>query len=390
MDPRKFVSSAFGAVVTDPLLAWDYPFYKPADIPRNLEFRQETNQAVQNASLALGQLSGASMLLTDPALLLGPSMAQEAVQSSRIEGTQASLSDVLSAEAEQEDIADPDLHEVNNYLLALNEGASLLNDLPISQRFFKQLHHTLLQGVRGEEKLPGETRSSPVWIGAADATPRTAAFIPPHNDYVPNALSDWEKFANEADNYTTVVKSGLLHYQFETIHPFLDGNGRIGRLLILFVFMQDGVLRHPTLGVSGYFEKHRDEYYARLQNVREKGEIDEWIQFFSAGIEYQSKQSAQRIGSLVEIRERYRQHVTNSGDRSALTRLVEVIFRNPVVTVESVCRKLQISQPTASGALRKAETLGWLDSAGRWGRGGKERWIATEIWQTVTEDVSVR
>ena len=387
MDPARFVSSVFGTVITDPLLAWDHPFFRPAPIPRSISLRQETNDALSRASLALGKLGGASLIVPDPSLFLAPSMAQEAVSSSRIEGTQASLSDVLSAEAVSDSSAvDPDLQEVQNYLAAMRLGVELLPDLPLTQRFINRLHEVLMTGVRGEEKSPGEARRSPVWIGAADATPRTAAFIPPHNEYLPEALTDWERFANGDHAMAPVLKSALLHYQFETIHPYLDGDGRIGRLLILFGFISDGILPHPTLNVSGYFEAHRREYYDRLQAVRERGEIDEWVQFFARAIEVRSDASSRRLQHLISTRERYREAVTRRNERTALTHLVEIIFRNPLVTVESVRRELNVSQPTASTAIRAAEAEGWLRSEGRWGRGGKERWVAPEIWDAISGD----
>lgn len=386
MDARDFISSAYGQVVTDPLLAWEHPFFNPAPLPLRLELKQETNDAVQEAALALGQLGGLSMLVPNPHTLLGPSMAQEAVASSRIEGTQASLNDVLSAEADQESITDPDIREVNNYLHALNKVVELLSHLPLTQRFFNALHAELMDGVRGEEKYPGEFRRSPVWIGAADATPRTAKFIPPHQDYLPDAISDLEQFANTATVYTPVVKAALLHYQFETIHPYLDGDGRIGRLLIIFSLMQDGALPHPTLGISGYFESRRQEYYDRLQAVRERDEMNEWIQFFAAGITDRARQGAKRIRSLVSIREKYRGYTQQSGDRSAFTQLPDVLFKNPVVTVSSLRRLLDISQPTAATALRKAEEIGWVTPLDRSGRGGRRRWLAEEIWEAVQLD----
>jgi len=379
-----YVSTRFGSLTTNAVGAWTYPYFLPAQIPRTLELGPDSMAAVSRADLALGRLSGLAMLIDDPELLLGPSMAQEALASSRIEGTQASLSDVLSAETADEPVEDENLREVSNYLAAAAQGSQLLRSWPLTQRFFCALHATLLTDVRGEEKFPGELRRSPVWIGSPNARPETARFIPPHHERIGDLLADWERFVNEPSTMPSVLRAALMHYQFETIHPFLDGNGRIGRLLIGFLLVADAVLSAPILPISGYFERNREQYYDRLQAVRERGEIEEWVQFFCEGVEQQAGQAAARIRSLVEIRERYRRETIN--DRSALTSVVDLIFRNPVVTVAAVARHAGVSRPAASAALRRAEERGWLRSAGRWGRGGRERWVATEIWAAVSSE----
>lgn len=384
MRAEDYVASAFGRVVTEPIGPWPYPYFLPNTVPRTLSLSPETVSAVSRADIALGRLSGLAMLLGDPALLLGPSMAAEALSSSRIEGTQASLSDVLSARSTDDPIDDENLREVTNYLSSVDLGQQLLEKWPLTQRLFCALHDSLLTGVRGEEKSPGEIRHSPVWIGSPDARPETAKFIPPHQDRLGDLIADWERFVNEPSTMPPVVRAALAHYQFETIHPFLDGNGRIGRVLIGLQLMVDRVLDAPILPMSRYFERRRDEYYARLQAVRERAEIEEWVQFFCAGIEQQADETSARIRALVDVRERYRRETI--ADRSALVSVIDLIFRNPVVTVASVQRFAEVSQPTASAALRKAETRGWLRSAGRWGRGGRERWIATEIWAAVTDE----
>lgn len=386
MEPAAFTSDRFGGLQTRPLSSWTHPYFMPARLPRELPLPPSVGLAVSRADISLGRLSGLGQLVQDPELLLGPSMAQEALSSSRIEGTQASLSDVLSAESGGAPIVDENLREVDNYLRAAREGNALLGSLPVTQRLFCATHATLMSDVRGEEKAPGELRRSPVWIGSPNASPESARFIPPHQDHIPELLADWESFVNEdSGTVPVVVKCALMHYQFETIHPFLDGNGRIGRLLIGLMLVNDGVLPAPILHISGFFERHRVEYYERLQAVRERGEIEEWIRFFADGVTEQATESASRITLLVQTRERYRAEVR--ADRSALAGLVDVIFRNPVVTVGSVQRALDVSQPTASTVLRKAQERGWLVSMGRWGQGGKERWLAREIWDVVHDEV---
>ncbi|MEJ1231000.1 MAG: Fic family protein [Galbitalea sp.] len=386
MREADFVSKDFGTITTRPLSPWTYPYFLPKELPREITLSPETIVAVSQADQALGRLAGLSQLIAEPEVLLGPSMSQEALSSSRIEGTQASLSDVLSAESDDQPIIDENLREVDNYLKAANQGVRLLNELPITQRFFCALHETLMQDVRGEEKAPGEIRKSPVWIGSTNARPETAKFIPPHQDHLGALIADWERFVNEPTPLIpTVIRCALTHYQFETIHPFLDGNGRIGRLLIGFSLMRDGVLPAPILHISGFFERNRPEYYARLQAVRERGEIEQWFQFFSLAITTQANESATRIRHLVEIRERYRREI--AGDRTTLPELIDLIFKNPVVTVSSVQRALTISQPTASSVLHRASERGWVRSMGRWGRGGKERWLASDIWRAVASPI---
>jgi len=382
MRASDFTSTRFGVLATKPLAAWPHAYFLPAPIPRELMLEPETVAAISRADLALGKLAGLATLIDNPALLLGPALAQEALASSRIEGTEASLSEVLSAENDGFPIENENLREVANYLRAIEQGTELIATLPLTLRFFGALHETLLTDVRGEEKSPGELRKSPVWIGSPNARPETARFIPPHHDDIGALLTDWERFVNEASTMPPVLRAALMHYQFETIHPFLDGNGRIGRLLIGFEFMRDEILTAPILHISGYFESHRSHYYDRLQAVRERGEIDEWVQFFAAAVEFQANESAGRISTLLTIRERYRAQVR--GQRSQIGDVIDVLLEHPVVTVNTVVREAQVTQPTASGLLRKAEQLGWVRSAGRWGRGGKERWVADEIWTAVT------
>lgn len=383
MRAAAFTSTRFGVLKTNPISAWPHPYYQPEPIPRELGLEPETIAAVARASTALGRLSGFALLVNDPELLLGPSMAQEALASSRIEGTEASLSEVLSSANEDLPIEDDNLREVINYLKAATQGIALLETWPLTQRFFCALHETLLTGTRGEEKFPGELRRSPVWIGSPNARPETARFIPPLHEELGPLIDDWERFVNEPSTMPPVLRAALMHYQFETIHPFLDGNGRIGRLLIGFQLMNEDVLTAPVLHISGYFETHRPEYYQRLQAVRERGEIEEWVQFFCAAVEDSAARSSTRIRTLLELRERYRQEA--SSERSFLPVLIDTIFRNPVITVNTIMEAAQITQPGASKLVHKAEARGWITSVGRWGRGGKERWLATEVWAAVTD-----
>ncbi|WDH78803.1 Fic family protein [Microbacterium esteraromaticum] len=383
MRATDFTSSRFGEIKKDPIGPWPHPYFLPASIPRQLPLEADTVAAVARASTALGQLSGFALLVNDPELLLGPSMAQEALASSRIEGTEASLSEVLSSANDDVLVENENLREVSNYLKAATQGITLLETWPFTQCFFCALHETLLTGTRGEEKFPGDLRRSPVWIGSPNARPETAKFIPPLPSELGALLDDWEHFANDPSTMPAVVRAALTHYQFETIHPFLDGNGRIGRLLIGFQLMNEGVLPAPVLHISGYFESHRPEYYQRLQAVRERGEIEEWVMFFCAAVEDAAARSSARIRALLALRETYRTQART--ERSSLPALIDAVFRNPVITVSTIMDAAGLSQPGASKLIHKAEARGWVTSVGRWGRGGKERWLAKEVWAAVTD-----
>lgn len=382
MDINSYRNSQYGTIEHDHLGPWPHGYFMPNVIPAEVELSQRTHEVVNAAQFGLGKLAGLATLLKDPELLLAPALLREALSSSRIEGTQASLSDVLEASSLEE--VNDDIQEVWNYLYAVKQGVELLEELPITSRFICYLHETLMNGVRGEGKLPGEIRSSPVWIGIAGGLPSEARFIPPLPSRLGELLGDWEKFVNEPPDMSVVVRCALMHYQFETIHPFLDGNGRIGRLLIGLMLAQEEVLPQPLLYISGYIEVHRAEYYERLQAVRERGEIDEWIFFFAKGIKEQAEESANRIARLVSLQEQYRLQVR--GERSSISVLIDVLFKNPIVTVKLVQSELSVSQPTASTLLRKAESLGWVISIGRSGRGAGEKWYAREIWRAHSDE----
>jgi Fic family protein len=382
MDPKKFVDSEFGEVGKEPGNKWAFWFYSPASIPRVLELAPRTVLALSAADAALGHLQGISALISDPELLIGPYLTREAVASSRIEGTQASLSDVMQAEAgEDAPSQSEDVTEVTRYLQASRQAFSLIEDLPISQRLILEIHRTLLSGVRGEEKNPGEFRKTPVWVGRPGATPVTADFVPPLPDAIPELITDWERYVNNGSGTPVLVQCALMHYQFETIHPFLDGNGRIGRLMINLLLKEKKRLEFPVLYLSGYLESHRDEYYSRLQAVREKGEIQEWLQFFLSAIKNQADDAVWRARQLVQLREEYLRESYKT--RSKLPQLIELLFRNPYVTVRNVERVTTLTNQGARNLIRKAEDRGWVRSIGTHGRGGREYWLASEIFRVI-------
>lgn len=386
MDPARFTAPTFGKAAREPGNKYAFWYFEPAPIPRDLELTMPTIFALSEADAALGHLQGLGHLIRDPRLLVGPYITREALASSRIEGTQASLSDVLQAELSEGIAPSEDIAEVERYIAATNLGLRLVEDLPLTQRLVKQVHAELLTSVRGQEKLPGEFRRSPVWVGSPTDGPETAPYVPPIAPLIPDLFADWERFVNEASGLPTLIRCALMHYQFETIHPFLDGNGRIGRLLIGLMLMEEKRLSTPLLYLSGYLESHRAEYYERLQNVRERGEIQEWLQFFLTAVKRQSDDAVWRAGKLVELRERYLAEA--SATRSHLPGLVEIIFRNPFVTVRHAERLLQVTNQGARNLIHEAERRGWLRNIGARGRGGKTYWVASEVFNVIESPAS--
>jgi len=289
---------------------------------------------------------------------------------------------VLQAEAIQGDAtSNDDVREVERYLAAMRQGLRLIEELPITQRMIKQLHRTLMHGVRGEERLPGELRQTPVWVGIPGATLQTARFVPPLPEELPELLSDWEEFVNGEPRLPVLVRAALMHYQFETIHPFLDGNGRIGRLLIALLLQAEGRLSRPLLYLSGYFETHLTEYYERLQAVREKGEIHEYLRFFLVAVRQQAVDAEIRAGRLVTLRARYQDTVRL--DRSLVGALIPMIFSTPFLTTNRVRKELDISGPGARNLMIRAREYGWIEEGVTVGRGGLVVWRAPEVLRIV-------
>lgn len=382
MDPGKFTSQAYGKVTKKAGDKWAFWYFQPKPLPRDLSLEPATVLALSKADSAVGRLSGVGRLVTEPRMLIQPYLTKEALASSRIEGTVASLSDVLQAEANDEPTDDEDVKEVLNYQRALENGIARLETLPLGIRLTRELHQTLLTDVRGMEKMPGELRTSPVWIGSATDSPDTAAFVPPLPTDVPGALADWERFVNdESPTLPLLVRCALMHYQFETIHPFLDGNGRLGRLLVILMLLENKVLSEPLLYVSPYMETRRREYYESLQAVREQGSIQQWLQFFLTAVEFQATDAENRALKLVELRERYRQEL--KGVKSRAIEVAEMLFTNPVLTVRRVERTLQLTNQGARNLIESLETRGWVTRVSRPGRGGRIYWVGTEVFNVI-------
>jgi Fic family protein len=349
----------------------------PALVPRALTLAPETIMLLSEADAALGRLAGAGRLLPDPHLLVNAYMTREAVASSRIEGTQASVTEVFDAAVTGKPPRE-DVQEVRNYIQALRHGLSRLDGgFPISLRLIREMHNRLLTGVRGQERTPGEFRQTQNWISSPDNQPRTARFVPPTVAEMWQALDDWEKYIHdEQPKLPLLIRCALLHYQFETIHPFLDGNGPLGRLFIILYLVSLGRLPTPLLYISSYFDQRKDEYYDRLQFVRERGEITEWLNFFLAGIAGQATDAVARAEELADHREQYRLRL--QGSRSRAIEVVDLLFANPIMTVRAVQDVLGVSQPGATNLLRTLASVGIVEEVGE-GPGIRHRWFAEDI-----------
>jgi Fic family protein len=319
---------------------------------------------LSKADRELGRLDGSIQTLPNPDLFVLMYVRKEAVLSSQIEGTQSSLQDLLAAEAKVlAKEGSRDVGEVVNYVKAMNHGLSRLEKLPVSVRLFREIHEKLLTGGRGSTLTPGELRRSQNWIGPAGCTLAEAAFVPPPPEEVPQALGDLEKFLHQDDEMPLLIKIGLAHVQFETIHPFLDGNGRIGRLLITFLLCERGVLQKPVLYLSYYFKRHRQAYYDHLQAVRDAGDWEGWLAFFLRGIAEVSAQATETARRILELRERHRTLITEHLGRAAGNghRVLEHLYKHPIISVKEVRSVTGTSNPAANLLVQKLTKYGILN-----------------------------
>lgn len=358
--------------------------YFPRPIPRTLPVSAENLLRVADAEAALGRLAGAGRLLPDPHLLVQPYLLREALASTRIEGTQASLLEVYDAEASDQPLG-ADVEEVVNYVRALEAGLARLAALPVSVRLIREMHAVILAGVRGRNRQPGELRTTQNWIGSTGATIDTAVFVPPPPSEVGSLLSDLERFVHEEPQLPPLIQAALLHYQFETIHPFLDGNGRLGRLLIVYFLVVRDRLPQPLLYISPYFEAWRQHYYDALQGVRERGDFDTWLGFLLDGVATQATDAVTRAERLIDLREKYRVAV-QAATRGSANQLVDMVFAHPVLTSRVVERQLGVSRPAALDALRRLADVGVVTEVGE-GPRRQRRWRAHEVLSALTEDV---
>jgi len=327
-----------GQYVTQPS---GYRAFLPERLPPNPPVRidGELQLRLSEADRALGRLDGSIYTLPNPDLFAYMYVRKEAVLSSQIEGAQSSLQDLLSAEADVAAAEPPrDVTEVVNYVRAMNHGLGRLDALPNSIRLICETHGELLRGVRGAQMTPGELRRTQNWIGPAGSTLAQATFVPPPPDEVPKALSELEAFLHEENDIPLLIKIGLAHAQFETVHPFLDGNGRVGRLLVTFLLCERRVLGKPVLYLSHYFKAHRETYYERLQAVRDSGDWEGWLEFFLRGVAEVSARAAETARRILLLREEHRSLIAEALGRAAGNghRILEHLYEHPIVSSNQV------------------------------------------------------
>jgi len=340
----------------------NYDAYVPYDLPPPLESSWRLGQRISNADRALSELAGATRTLPNPHLFINSFLRREAVLSSRIEGTQASLSDLFFFEAAGEAGKQSDVQEVANYVKAMNYGLERLNELPLSIRLMCEIHERLMSGVRGDEArlTPGEIRRSQNWIGKHGSTLMDATYVPPPVEEMKRCLGELEKYFHAESELPPLVRLALIHYQFEAVHPFLDGNGRVGRLLITLWLVQEKLLPQPILYLSAFFERNREEYYRLLLAVSQEGVWQEWIEYFLQGITEQSKDAIKRANNVIDLWLSYRQRLQNERQSISTLRLLDEIVAVPVITYKKAERVLEVTPRAARQNVDKLVEVGLL------------------------------
>jgi Fic family protein len=335
------------------------PPFLPPKLPPHLDYTPLLRE-IGDAHDEIGRLRGVVTNLPNPDLLTTPLITKEAVLSSKIEGTQATIQDVFQFEAtEQQDDGIGGIREVLNYRMSLRQGFKLLHTDPIAENLIKRLHHTLMTGVRGHQRMPGEFRQAQVHIGPLN-DPDHARYVPPLPDQIPEVFSNLMQYVNSTSEADALVQIGVAHYQFEAIHPFMDGNGRIGRLLIPLMLYKQGRLSYPLLYVSEFFEEHRDDYYDTLNGVSEKDDWTAWLLFFLKALGTQARRTTDTALAILGLYEKVKREVATINSRYSI-QLLDIIFRNPVVSAPQVIKELDAkSDQTAYGLLQKFVSKGIL------------------------------
>ena len=380
MNPKDFHNPDVGKVIRAKTGYWAF---LPAKLPPNLNWSLELVNALADAERELSKLASAAGNYPFPRILIQPFMRREAVLSSRIEGTRASLVDLYNYESSQLSFLEEndDVREVFNYVRALDHGLDRLKELPVSLRLIREIHAKLLENVRGGHLTPGKFRSTQNWIGPSGSTLESATYVPPMVDEMQLALNALEKFIHTDTDIPPLVRAGMIHYQFEAIHPFLDGNGRIGRLLIILLLCEWELLPQPLLNLSVYFEHYRQEYYDRLLAVSQRGKWEEWLMFFLRGITMQSRDSLFRMTRLQGIREKYGNKVQFDRNTARMSVVLDFLFARPIFTTRQMADGLNIPFKTAGEYIEKLERAGILKETTGYARNRVFR--ADEILQAV-------
>lgn len=355
-----------------------YFAFIPAPLPPELEYDSDLVLTLSRADAALSELSGLGGQLPNPHLLISPYMRREAVLSSRIEGTKASLSDLLLEEVERDRPTDADVREVLNYVAALEYGLERLAELPLSLRLVREVHERLMVGVRGDRATPGELRRTQNWIGPPGSTPATAPYVPPPPDSMEECLDNWERFLHQREILPDLIQCAVMHEQFEAIHPFLDGNGRVGRLLITLFLVERERLSQPLLYLSAYFEARRQAYYDSLQRVRTDGDWSGWLRFFLTGVAETARSAAGQARRLMDLRETYRRQLRQKPNA---LKLLDELFVNPYITSPRAAHLLSVSAPTARQAIGVIQREGLLEEIP--GRSWRRLYLARPILEAI-------
>lgn len=343
----------------------NYRAFIPKALPFESPIRYDDRlmTTLSKADRAIGKLNAAAGMLPNPDLFVAMYVKKESVLSSRVEGvTQASLGEVLEHEARSRTRLRPDVKEVLNHVNATNYGMERLNSLPLSNRLIREIHERLMTSVRGGDKASGQFRAEQNWIGAPDCDIYSATFVPPPPDAMNQAMVALEAYFHERAPTPPLVKAGLIHYQFETIHPFLDGNGRLGRLLVTFFLFEQKILARPLLYISQFIEQYKDEYYNRLQGARDTGDIEVWLEFFLTAVWRVAEAASETAANILQLRERHRTliHESASSSGNALL-LLDHLFAVPVITINDAKKALEVSYPTASSIVKQMASFGLLE-----------------------------
>ena len=331
-----------------------YDSFRPAPLPPVLDMDDELIADLVSATRSLATLDTLSSHIPNMDLFISMYVRKEALLSSQIEGTQATLEDVLDPLIEKN--VNQNVTDVVNYIRATEYALDRLKSLPLCNRLIRETHAVLMEGVRGQERNPGEFRTSQNWIGAAGCTLKTARYIPPRPDDMVTAMSDLEKYIHSADPLDVLIRAALIHYQFETIHPFLDGNGRVGRLLITLFLMERGALQTPALYISFYLKKNRIEYYDRMSEVRSKGNYEQWVKFFLRAVQASAEDAAKAIRELSALHDRSFAAIDSMGRAAKTARvLLSYLEQNPIIDIGKTAEALGVSFSTVSGAVKRLE-----------------------------------
>lgn len=360
MDPQEFTSSSAGRLVKSVAGHWTFV---PNSLPPSFELDHKLFLAVSAADRSIGQLAGVGQTLPNPHLLIGPFVRREAVLSSRIEGTQATLTDLVLFEQStsvEQDV--PDVREVSNYVRAMEYGLKRQRETGVGLTLIREMRELLMEDVRGGDKTPGNFRTMQNFIGRTGRL-EEATYVPPSPLDLPIALEGFEGYLRAPSTLPPLVRIALIHYQFEAIHPFNDGNGRIGRLLITLLLCVDSILPMPLLYLSAYLERHRQEYYRRLLGVSQRGDWKEWIGFFLEGVRSEAADAVRRGSALLQLQRQYYAKAQKARASSLVFTLIDELFTNPAVTVASTAKSLRVTARAAAQNVERLIKLGVLQEA---------------------------